>query len=213
MGVVIPLFHSIVPFHHSHSIESRRPLYNGYLSYTYYKQEYCALNLHYIMFNSYDVSESDPEYNNDVHIHVHVCILMLCFTLCRMTIFVTTGESEGFTPAINATCACPNQVLTYSCTVTGGGATIWSGTAFRCSSKRNEIILRHNRFDSGTIGVCNGGVIIARSVRVDSDNFTSQLTVNVSSGLNNRTVECIQNLDRGMMTIGEHTISIISGEK
>ena len=101
-----------------------------------------------------------------------------------LTVFVTTGESEGFTTAINATCACPNQVLKYTCTVMGGIVTIWSGTAFQCST--NEIILSHSRFlgVNGTSGHCNGGAIIASSVRADGDHFTSQLTVNVSSGLN-----------------------------
>ena len=134
-------------------------------------------------------------------------------TSYRMIVFVTTGESEGFTPAINATCACPNQMLTYFCTVMGGIRTIWSGTAFQCPSTQNEIILRHNNFMDGAVGDCNGGAITARSVGVDGERFTSQLTVNVSSRLNNSTFRCILGSDMGMMTIGEDTISIISGEK
>ena len=77
----------------------------------------------------------------------------------------------------------------------------------------NEIILSHRNFVGGTSKECSGDTIIASSVRADDERFTSELTVNVSSEFNNRTVRCTLNSDMGMIPIGEQTISVISGEK
>ena len=104
-------------------------------------------------------------------------------------------------------CACPGQVLTYNCTVVGGRATLWSGTAFDCSP--NEIILRHNEFNDGTSGECNQGAIIAQSVGVQDNCFTSQLHVTVSGGLHNKTVNC--SMINSMATVGEAQIRVIQG--
>ena len=106
------------------------------------------------------------------------------------------------------TCACPNEVLIFTCTTVGSGATIWGGSAFQCSTR--EIILRHNAFDGETpqSGDCNG--IVGESVRVQDNCYTSRLRVPVSAGVNNRTVHCLYNSDTTTL-IDEAQISVIIG--
>ena len=91
---------------------------------------------------------------------------------------------------------------------------MWTGSAFSSSCDSNEIILLHNRFPKGTTGVCNNGAIVARSIGVGDNRYTSQLTVNVTSELNNKTAICLVNSDVGMATIGEAVIRhvVVSGK-
>ena len=127
----------------------------------------------------------------------------------NIVIFVS-AENEFLAPP-NFICGCPGQVLTYNCTVDGtrGMATLWSGTAFNCSGNANEIILRHNKFN-GTSKACNQGAITAQSVGAqDNMYFTSQLQVTVSSGLNNKTVEC--SVVNSNVTVGEAQIRVVQG--
>ena len=91
----------------------------------------------------------------------------------------------------------------------GGGVTIWTGTAFSCDG--NEILLRHNNFNrpEGTSGECSGDASIsAKSVKVEGNCYTSQLSVTPNAGLNNRTVCCVNN---SMTTIGTSTIFLTTG--
>ena len=43
-------------------------------------------------------------------------------------------------------CVCPGRELRLECTVVGGFATVWSGTAFDCEAQGNEIVLCHSQF-------------------------------------------------------------------
>ena len=72
------------------------------------------------------------------------------------------------------------------------GATVWQGTAFDCASKNNEILLLHNRFETegGTSEECNNGAIVGRSLRVEGNRYTSQLTVFVSPDMIGGTIDC-----------------------
>ena len=92
-------------------------------------------------------------------------------------------------------CACPGDTLSFNCEVIGGdgGVTIWTGTAFDCHDRNDEIILLHGGFMSsnGTYSECNNGAIMARSLGVKGSNYTSQLTVSVTSDLNGKTIMCI----------------------
>ena len=110
----------------------------------------------------------------------------------------------------NTGCACPNDVLTYVCTVVGVGNTLWEGTAFDCSAR--SIVLLHTQFDSpeGASGNCNSD-IAGRSLSVESDCYTSQLFVTVSSRLNNKTVTCVHNSGIGMIPIGVSTLTVLEG--
>ena len=111
----------------------------------------------------------------------------------------------------NIQCVCPGDVLTFTCTIIGGGNTLWRGSAFNCPSTTNEIILRHSQFNSvgGTSGSCNNEAIVGRSVRDESSNcFTSQLSVTVSESLNSRVVECDHNSNTGTRDIGSAILSV-----
>ena len=88
----------------------------------------------------------------------------------------------------NARCACPGEVLTYFCTVEGGNATIWSGSAFDCAG--NSITLTHLSFQNGTSGNCNDGAIVGQSVNVDGTHYTSKLNVTISNKFNNKNIIC-----------------------
>ena len=86
-------------------------------------------------------------------------------------------------------CECPDYTITYECTIVGGLATVWKGSAVDC---KNEIVLLHSRFMSdGTVRECNDGAIIGRSVTVaNNDLYTSQLMVRISSATVGKTIEC-----------------------
>lgn len=95
------------------------------------------------------------------------------------TIFYLLMKGEGQLVLIAGAAGCyhSNYTLTYECRVRGGGATVWKGSNFNCRNSNNEIILLHSRFSSGTEGTCNDGVILGRSVRVEGNEYTSQLSV------------------------------------
>ena len=88
-------------------------------------------------------------------------------------------------------CVCPGDTLTYECTATGGygGVTVWTGTAFECSYY-NEIVLLHSRFTSA-YGSCNNGDIVARSLSVEGNNYTSQLNITITPDIAGKTVVCL----------------------
>jgi hypothetical protein len=91
----------------------------------------------------------------------------------------------------------------------GNGSTLWEGSALDCT-----IFLRHNRFDQsgGVDGACNNGDIIGRSLRVEDNCYTSQLSVTVSHTLNNKTIACILSSDDGLINIGNSTLKVIQGQ-
>ena len=115
----------------------------------------------------------------------------------------------------NVNCACPGEVLTYICNVTGGGTTLWGGSAFNCPSTSNEIRLRHSQFSlaQGTSGSCNNEAMRARSIGVTNTVcYISELDVTVSSNFNNRIIRC--NHDSGLVerVIGMSTLTVVSGK-
>ena len=109
----------------------------------------------------------------------------------------------------NTACSCPNDVLTFVCTVVGGGNTLWEGTAFECPA--NSIILLHSLFSSpgGASGNC--GDISGQSIAVEDNCYTSQVTIRVSVGFNNKSVTCIHNSGRGMIPIGGSSLTVMEG--
>ena len=112
-------------------------------------------------------------------------------------------------PSDAAMCACPGDILNFFCTVMGGGATIWRGSAFDCTS--NEIVLRHANFVPRTSESCNGENIIGESTGVDGTCYSSRLNVTVSSDLNGQTIGCYGNSNASMIQIGENSLSILAG--
>jgi hypothetical protein len=101
-------------------------------------------------------------------------------------------DNEKIIDAVSTNgCVCPGDKLSYECTVMGGGLTIWTGSAFSCSSFRNEIVLRHSSFGgTGTYWMCNNGAIEARSLSVEGNNYTSQLNVTVTPDTAGTTINC-----------------------
>ena len=94
-------------------------------------------------------------------------------------------------------CICPGRELRLECTVVGGFATTWRGTAIDCPNLGNEIALPHARYESGEVTMCNNGMITGYSLNrtFDGSNFkfTSQLTIHLpllNYTLDGRTVEC-----------------------
>ena len=118
--------------------------------------------------------------------------------------------SQSFSSSIE--CACPGDHLLIDCSVTGGVATIWRGTALNCHNVANFITLRHSSFNNlskSAAAECNDR-IMARSIGV-SDTFNSQLSVNVTGELNNKTIECIRDTNGstdGYEIVGAITIAV-----
>ena len=122
------------------------------------------------------------------------------------------GENILVRPS-NLQCACFSDQLRFTCTVVIEdriGATIWSGTAFTgCDGDR--IQLRHS--NENAMGQCNGGAISARSIPgMERNCATSELSVMVDAGLNNKTIRCVLNSNSGTPTIGEATITLATGK-
>ena len=128
--------------------------------------------------------------------------------------FILSANNELQVPD-NATCACPGEVLTYTCSVIGGGNTVWNGTAFNCGSGgTNEISLRHTQFNlsEGATGSCNNDAIMAQSIGVVNICYMSQLTVRVSTTLNDRSIQCTHDSSTGLIAIGSDVIAVVTGK-
>ena len=93
----------------------------------------------------------------------------------------------------NDDCICPEDVVVFVCSVSGGLATVWRGSIFNCPNSGNQILLRHHNFENGTSRTCNDGKIVAYSSKVINNSYySSRLNVTVSPEMHNGTVECIQ---------------------
>jgi hypothetical protein len=126
----------------------------------------------------------------DHYIRVILAILAICFKEQSFT----NGLAEGMSMVGEGThwaaidCACPEDQLVYECSVQGGVATVWQGSAFDCGLASDNIILRHSR--SNSVGVCNNGRLMAQIVEAFNGTFTSQLNITVIEDMNNKTIEC-----------------------
>ena len=69
--------------------------------------------------------------------------------------------------------------------------TVWQGTGFDCQGT-NEITLLNSRFTSqgGAYKECNNGDIVAKSLRVEGDLYTSQLSVTASATTTGKNITC-----------------------
>ena len=102
---------------------------------------------------------------------------------------------------------------TFQCTTTGSGVTKWRGTALHCPHLGNEIGLSHERFDDpgGTSKQC--GEITGRSIKVEGDNYISQLMVPINFEPNGMTVECVHEnlLTNAVSVIGHICLNLTTG--
>ena len=124
------------------------------------------------------------------------------------------SNSQLFVPE-DVKCACPQDVLTFSCQVAGSGVTIWRGSVFKCPDQNNEIILRHSQYEMGSAsGFCQDDV-----TRIDGDGlqnvtnglFTSQVTIPVSANFNGASVECAHNDGQRTTTVDSATLNVVTG--
>jgi hypothetical protein len=108
-------------------------------------------------------------------------------------------------------CGSQRNSITFECSIQGGLATVFQGSALNCDATTDEISLLHSRFNttSGTNGTCNDGVIVARSVSIDGDCYTSTLNVTfISPDMTGRTIKCIK--DDGVTNTLIGTVSVPS---
>ena len=108
----------------------------------------------------------------------------------------------------NGDCVCAGHTLMFQCKVTGVGSTVWRGSAFDCPLR--EIILRHIQFIDST-GICSDGAIVAQGVSVESNCYTSQLNVTLSSSMNGESIICAHHNSTGTTVIGTFMLNITSG--
>ena len=107
-------------------------------------------------------------------------------------------------------CICRGYNATYECSVVGPGSTVWRGSGFQgCSN--NQITLFHSQFSEGTVGICNFGTILGRSVRVESNCYTSQLNIFVGADVIETTVLCSYDNGVNEIDIGNTTITLTTG--
>ena len=111
-------------------------------------------------------------------------------------------------------CTCPGYEIIYRCDVLGAGITIWQGTLFDLCQD-GSITLRHTQFRNGrgTTRLCgSSGVVNGRGIGVEGDVYTSQLTINVSSEMQGKTVACVHNNGSSMTTVGSSQILLTTGK-
>ena len=109
----------------------------------------------------------------------------------RLSLFIHLGIGSQNQLILTNDCPCPGQNLTFECTIVGGGTTVWQGAqVFDCPNFSNQILLRHNSFGSSVMGECNAGSIVGRSLRVDGNRYTSQLSIEYNEHLNGSNITC-----------------------
>ena len=128
----------------------------------------------------------------------HILAMILCI------ISITTLRSSAID------CVCPEDQRVYECSVPGGVATVWRGSAFDCGLASNSIILRHSNPNS--VGTCNNGHLVAESIETFNGTFTSQLNVTVSEDLHNKTIECAIEYGNGTVSAINMTTIIVIGK-
>ena len=128
---------------------------------------------------------------------------MLLYTIAesQSSVIETNGLSQ-----ITEGCVCPGDVLTYQCSVSGGIATVWRGSAFDCIN--NSITLHHEQYGFGNaIGECSDSHLLGQGLYLDNRQYVSILNVTVNSNFNNTTIECFYSDDFRLIPIGRKTIN------
>jgi hypothetical protein len=96
--------------------------------------------------------------------------------------------------------------------VSGNGATIWTGTAFDCSSINNEFTIFHSTNDTSEVPkYCSNGAIIGRAIRGENGFYTSQIIIQVSDEFNGKTAVCVHDDGTNFTEIGSTMLNITTG--
>ena len=116
-----------------------------------------------------------------------------------------------------SSCICPGYEAVFECVVTGGGVTIWSGTAFDHCSQTGDgsgITLRHSEFihtEYNSSQSCGeSGPIIGRAVSIVNGSYISQLTINITQSLIGTNVDCTRK-SNGTLHVGTEQILLTTG--
>ncbi|XP_064391831.1 uncharacterized protein LOC135339611 isoform X3 [Halichondria panicea] len=119
-------------------------------------------------------------------------MLLLKGVLTQNTIFLGRNKITNY-------CYDENETLMFVCSVEDDShhaATVWSGTAFNCSSvfsiTDNQIYLAHLQYSSFAYGSCNDGAFSAEGIEFNNSLYTSTLTVMPGSleVPNGKTIDC-----------------------
>ena len=94
------------------------------------------------------------------------------------------------------------------CSVTGGGAIVWRGTSFECSSSSDEIVLLQSSTDAQ---VCNDGAITGSIIRAENSTYVSQLTVSVSAEMIGTNISCYHDSGATQNLIGSSLLTLTTG--
>ena len=114
---------------------------------------------------------------------------------------------------IESGCTCQGHNVTFTCTIVGGGSTIWKGSAFDCpsasDSSDNQILLFHSRFGSeqNPTGSCNNAKIQGMGVSNVNGIFTSQLIVTITPSVIGKEVQCVHENTIAEIPIGSGNIT------
>ena len=150
--------------------------------------------------------ESTPSYSSS-----HVTIVTLILSL-YYAVFTSTNSfcEQNLTPLTDE-CVCPGDSLQLTCTVAGGGTTVWR-VGQQCT-----IVLDHLRFVNGVTMSCDDIVdapsVTGSSLSVVGDCYTSQVTITITSDLNGMSASCEH--DDGTNNteyIGNYQIILTSGK-
>ena len=108
----------------------------------------------------------------------------------------TGVPSLGLRLVSTSTHDCLDWTLTYECTVMGylSGTIVWTGTAPNCPN--DEMLLVHRYFPHQDVifESCNG-TIVAQSLSVQDNLYTSQLSVTVTHEAAGKTIMCFYDDD------------------
>ena len=130
------------------------------------------------------------EYYDDCHEPHVLKSFITTVTVCgRLTLISDAGRS----------CICPEDVVTYECTVMSGshGATIFRGNPssfYDCTGDSNnptEIVFHHSQFNNSLQSTCNNGTVVGQSLSNDGTYHKSQLNITVTSELIGDTIKCV----------------------
>ena len=103
----------------------------------------------------------------------------------------------------------------FDCSIAGAGSTVWTGSAFDCTSSNNDITLLHSRFNESKYLLeapsCNGGDIWVQNISVNEHIYTSKISVNVSTHLFETNIRCLYDDGLNVTIIKNFTIDGILG--
>ena len=113
-------------------------------------------------------------------------------------------ESDG--------CLCPGDMVIYECTVVGGTTTVWKGSIVddHCQNSNHELKLSHAHYNSSeeTHISCDYGSIFGRIVGVENNTYTSQLIVNLTYSVTQKSIECIHDNGSSETSVGSINITL-----